>query len=496
MESPEWKICPLNEHVKISRYGELKLMVRGYIGKEEINPKGYIFHTIGVNKRRVRLYLHDAVAAAFLSLKPSSDHVLYHKDGDKRNNVMTNLEWLTEEEYYNDFNESGYKFIPATDYEMNSAGEVRHLVTKVVLPKKVAYGFSKNGTKYTITVELWRRKLFNSDDNNEWRVYPLDNNYEVHPSGLIRVTKTKRIMKPLINNGYHQINAGSVRTSFHRMVAQTFLPPAENPLATTVNHINGDKSDNSVSNLEWATQSEQSTHAAKDVNRQKRKVIRQSADGSQFVYLGTKEAALAMNVAQKRMIHVIYKGLKIDGYTFTWSRPHYEVVEHIENEIWKQYVVDGVNTNYYVSNKGRVRTNGGLFRLNERFRYYQLTIIVKGRSFNKQVHIMVAEMFLNRPTIDSTTVDHVDKNTKNNSADNLEWVTRVEQNRRASAKPIAKYNVENELICEYSTAQIAAESENLSRYTLSKFAKSGLALNGHIYKQLPNSEYLRISQTK
>lgn len=59
------------------------------------------------------------------------------------------------------------------------------------------------------------------------------------------------------NTGYLKCGQGKV----HRIIAETFIPNPENK--PSVNHKDGNKANNELDNLEWATYSEQQIHAIK-----------------------------------------------------------------------------------------------------------------------------------------------------------------------------------------------------------------------------------------
>jgi DNA-binding XRE family transcriptional regulator len=77
-------------------------------------------------------------------------------------------------------------------------------------------------------------------------------------------TLKDRILKQRTNpSGYYYIglgkNGSKATFAIHQLVAQAFLDNPNNK--PTVNHITGIKTDNNVSNLEWATYSENLEHA-------------------------------------------------------------------------------------------------------------------------------------------------------------------------------------------------------------------------------------------
>ena len=103
-------------------------------------------------------------------------------------------------------------------------------------------------------------------ESEQWRAVEGYPGYEV--SNLGRVRKNGKLT-PL-----HRAGKGYLRTTLqkdgkqkqdyiHRIVAKNFIPNPENK--PTVNHIDGNKDNNRVSNLEWATYRENNIHAIKNL---------------------------------------------------------------------------------------------------------------------------------------------------------------------------------------------------------------------------------------
>lgn len=180
-----------------------------------------------------------------------------------------------------------------------------------------------------------------TEEEEDWKTYPEYDFIEASNLGRIR-TKDRyvmrkdgrkqfvkgRILKQHDNgNGYLYVsfrtNGKEVRLRVNRIVAITFISnPFDYPV---VNHLDNDRTNNAVSNLEWCTRKANEAHKKKfgtsQVQIQGRSVFAVKPKTSEVFYFETQsEAARRLRISGKH-ISTVSKGLRriTYGYWFCYA---------------------------------------------------------------------------------------------------------------------------------------------------------------------------------
>lgn len=96
-----------------------------------------------------------------------------------------------------------------------------------------------------------------------WKKIKGYDNYSINENAEVRNDETGKIKTPFINkaNGYFTVDlwAGNKAKKYtiHRLLAEAFIPNPENK--PTVDHKDGNRQNNELSNLRWATYAEQNS---------------------------------------------------------------------------------------------------------------------------------------------------------------------------------------------------------------------------------------------
>lgn len=104
-------------------------------------------------------------------------------------------------------------------------------------------------------------------DNEDWKPMPgFEGYYLISNRGNVWSIRSSRLLKlKETPQGYLRVSPSvdgcRKECDVHRLVALAFIPNTED--MPTVNHINENKKDNRVENLEWATVAEQNVHGTR-----------------------------------------------------------------------------------------------------------------------------------------------------------------------------------------------------------------------------------------
>ena len=160
----------------------------------------------------------------------------------------------------------------------------------------------------------------------EYKVIPGFDNYQISNFGNIKNIKTSKSLKPWNNGqGYLQVdlcqNGKSNKLKIHRLVAESFIPNIDNK--NCVDHIDRVRDNNCVNNLRWATKEENSRNKSINKNntstcsgvsylkRNKKWMVRICIEGKEK-YIGSYcnfEEAVKMRKEQEEIYYKEFKAI-------------------------------------------------------------------------------------------------------------------------------------------------------------------------------------------
>ncbi len=221
---------------------------------------GYRFVSLSIDNKSKNYLVHRIVAQAFIP-NPNSLPIVNHIDGNKLNNHKENLEWVTNRQ------------------------NTQHAYKNGLVSKK------KNG---------WNKIILSEKElNKNWKVYK-NTSYYISRNGEVYNNKTKVLLHNISrSDGYYNVcicvNGKVKHKLVHCLVAAAWFDYNEET-DLVVNHIDGNKKNNSLGNLEIIDKKQNSMHSCYVLGNCTKKVIRYKDGEEDVIYPSLTVCARENNV--------------------------------------------------------------------------------------------------------------------------------------------------------------------------------------------------------
>lgn len=273
MEDEIWKKIILDEKetkYQVSNRGKVKNAKFNKLMSQFTNANGHVFCCLYENKKQYNPYVHRLVAEAFVdNPDPKNFDIVNHKDGNKSNNVVENLEWGNQSynvkhAYETVGNKGNQREIIQYD-----GPDKKNIVARFNTVCDAANNFNiarqnlslvlngKHSIKgIYIEYAIDKKTIHDKEDFEPIKDFP---DYLIHKDSRIYSTKMNQFLSFNVRNGYHTVFLDDSRLHVQQLMAKQFLPNPDNRIQ--VNHKDGNKFNNHIDNLEWATNGENQIHA-------------------------------------------------------------------------------------------------------------------------------------------------------------------------------------------------------------------------------------------